>query len=70
MKITTKQPGLFDSEFPRSIECVGGELAALIADLKARGAVVMGMTVICLSRYRLSLYWPEVAKSAFSSNPR
>jgi hypothetical protein len=70
MTTTTKQPGLFDSEFPRSIECAGGELSALIADLKARGAVVMGMTVICVSRYRLSLYWPEAAQSAFSSKPR
>ena len=47
MNTTTKQPGLFDSEFPRSIECNGGELSAVIADVKARGAVVLGMAVIC-----------------------
>lgn len=70
MTTTAKQPGLFDAEKPRSIECAGGELLPLIADLKARGAVVAGMAVICVSRYRLSLYWPEVAKSAFPSNPR
>jgi hypothetical protein len=65
-----KQPGLFDSEFPRLIECNGGELDGLIYDLKERGAVVMGMAVICVSRYRLSLYWPEVEKSTFPAYPR
>jgi hypothetical protein len=70
MNPTAKQPGLFDSEFPRSIECVGGELLPLIADLKARGAVVLGMTAICNANYRLALHWPNQAQSAFSSNPR
>ena len=70
MTTTTKQPGLFDSEFPRLIECAGGELDGLINELKERGAVVMAMTVVCVSRYRLSLYWPEAAQSAFPAYPR
>ena len=70
MKTTAKQPGLFDSGFPRSIECNGGELAGVIADLKARGAVVLGMAAICNATYRLALHWPNEAQSAFSSNPR
>jgi hypothetical protein len=52
------QPSLFESEFPRSLECSGAELGALLADLKARGAVVLGMASVCVSRWRLSLDWP------------
>jgi len=55
---TAAQPTLFDREQPASIECHGSELAAVCADLKARGCVVHGMTVICPGSYRLALYWP------------
>jgi hypothetical protein len=67
MNTSTKQPGLFDSEFPRSIECGGGELSGVIADVKARGAVVLGMTAICNAHYQLALHWPNQAQSAFSA---
>jgi hypothetical protein len=44
---------------PRTLECSGSELAGLLADLKARGCIVLGMTSICVSRWRLSLDWPD-----------
>ena len=34
---TAAQPTLFDRQQPASIECHGSELAAVCADLKARG---------------------------------
>jgi hypothetical protein len=65
-----KQASLFDAEKPRAIECAGGELSPLIADLRARGAVVLGMTTIRNATYRLALFWPDQAKPAFRVNPR
>jgi hypothetical protein len=53
------QSTLFDHEQPSVMECSGPELGALLADLKARGAVVLGMASICVSRWRLSLEWPD-----------
>ena len=52
------QPGLFDREQPNVIECFGAELPALLASLRERGAVVLGMASVCVSRWRLSLDWP------------
>ena len=52
------QPDLFDREQPTEIECHGGELATVCADLKARGATVWRLTVICPGSYRLQVWWP------------
>jgi hypothetical protein len=45
-------------EKPGTLECSGAELVALLASLRARGAIVLGMTSICVSRWRLSIEWP------------
>lgn len=66
MNTTTKQPGLFDHVQPATVECSGPELAALIADLKARGAVVLGMARLCGANYRLMLHWPEPDRARFA----
>jgi len=66
MNTTTKQPGLFDREQPTTIECTGGELSALIADLKARGCIILGMAAICGANYRLMLHWPEPDRARFA----
>jgi hypothetical protein len=57
---------LFEVERPTEVECSGSELLPLLADLKARGAVVLCMTVVCTSRYRLTLGWPRQAKNPCS----
>jgi hypothetical protein len=62
-----KQTSLFETEFPRSLECSGAELPALLASLRERGAVVLGMTSVCVSRWRLSLDWRNAAKARFRS---
>ena len=59
MKTATKQLPLFAASRPTALECSGSELAALLASLRGRGAVVLCMTVICTSRYRLTLGWPR-----------
>jgi hypothetical protein len=41
------QPGLFDREQTNAIECSGAELGALLASLRERGAVVLGMASVC-----------------------
>ena len=61
-----KQPGLFDAEKPTSVECAGGELAGLIADLESRGCVVLGMTAVCNATYRLALRWPDQDRARFA----
>jgi hypothetical protein len=58
----------YEREQPSAVECSGPELAALLADLKARGAVVLGMASICVSRWRLSLEWPDSPKAGYQSN--
>ena len=57
--MNAKQTDLFEAEQPSAVECSGSELAALLASLRGRGAVVLCMTVICTSRYRLTLGWPR-----------
>ena len=64
--MTPKQINLFDAEQPTELECSGSELAALLTSLRARGAVVLCMTVICTSRYRLTLAWPELKQKILS----
>ena len=53
------QAELFDVEQPRVMECAGPELGALLASLRERGAVVLGMTSICVSSWRISLEWTK-----------
>jgi hypothetical protein len=53
------QADLFEAENPRLIECSGGELLPLVAGLKARGCIVLGMAAICVNRWRLTLDWPK-----------
>jgi hypothetical protein len=48
---------LFDRSQPAAVECSGPELGALLASLRERGAVVLGMASVCVSRWRLSLGW-------------
>jgi hypothetical protein len=55
---TAKQFNLFEKQFPRSLECSGPDLPALLADLKTRGCIVLGMTVVKTGRWLLSLQWP------------
>jgi hypothetical protein len=55
-----KQISLFDREQPTELECSGSELAALLASLRERGAVVLCLAVTCISSYRLTLAWPEL----------
>jgi hypothetical protein len=55
LNMTIEQP----TNQPRTLECSGSELAGLLADLKARGCIVLGMASICVSRWRLSLAWPD-----------
>ena len=59
------QPGLFDREQTNAIECSGAELGALLDSLREHGAVVLGMTSVCVSRWRLSLDWRNAAKARF-----
>ena len=56
---TTKQLVLFAADRPTEIEVSGGELATVLADLKARGCTVLGMASVCISRWRLSLDWSK-----------
>jgi hypothetical protein len=65
-KENAKQPTLFDREQPSAVECSGPELGALLASLRERGAVVLGMTSICVSSWRLSLDWPDAPKPRFN----
>jgi hypothetical protein len=58
------QPTLFDHEQPSVMECSGPELCALLASLRNRGCIVLGMTSICVSRWRLSLDWPDTTSGA------
>ena len=53
----TDLPGIL-SERPAQLECSGSELAALLNDLRSRGAVVTSMSVVCLGSWRLQLVWP------------
>jgi hypothetical protein len=62
------EPGLFDREQPSAIECSGTELAALLDLLRTRGCIVLGMASICVSRWRLSLEWPDTPEPRFQSN--
>ena len=55
-----KQISLFDREQPTELECSGSELAALLASLRERGAVVLCLAVTCISSYRLTLAWPAL----------
>jgi hypothetical protein len=50
---------------PTTVECSGAELLPLLADMKARGCIVLSMTSVCVSRWRLSLDWHNAAKSRF-----
>jgi hypothetical protein len=57
----TSQPTLplIDNDQPGALECSGAELITLLASLKARGAIVCGMASVCVSRWRLSIHWPQ-----------
>jgi hypothetical protein len=46
-------------EHPASLEVAGSELVDVLASLKARGAIVCGMASVCVSRWRLSIHWPQ-----------
>jgi hypothetical protein len=63
--MNTAKPTLFDASQPRQVEVSGPDLPALLADLKTRGCIVLGMTSICVSRWRLSLDWSNAAKPGF-----
>ena len=65
--MSAMQPSLFDREQPAAVECHGAELAALVESLRARGAIILSMTSICVSSWRLSLDWPNQSKPHFRS---
>ena len=46
-------------EHPNQLEVSGPELLTLVEELKARGCIILGMAVTCVSSYRLSLSWPR-----------
>jgi hypothetical protein len=50
---------LFDASRPRRFECPGSQLSAKLADLKRRGAVILGMTCARPGSYTLALDWPD-----------
>jgi hypothetical protein len=58
-------PGVRDWTQPSTLECNGAESAGLLADLKARGCIVLGMAVADVSGWRLSLDWPNQPKPHF-----
>ena len=62
---TAKQTGLFDAEFPRSVECSGGELLPLVASLKASGCCVLATTVTGTSGWNLAVDWPNQPEPHF-----
>ncbi len=45
-------------ERPASLECQGRELLELAEELRRRGCIILGMSVTCISGYRLALAWP------------
>jgi hypothetical protein len=65
--MSAMQPSLFEIEQPRELECSGAELSALVESLRARGAIILSMTSICVSSWRLSLDWPNQSKPHFRS---
>jgi hypothetical protein len=70
MKTTSAQTtfaAVRDWTRPTTLECSGAELAGLLADMKARGCIVLGMASVCVSRWRLSLDWRNTEKSRFRS---
>jgi len=46
---------------PGTLEVIGPDLAAKLADLKARGATAHGMAAVGTGRWRLSIHWPASA---------
>jgi hypothetical protein len=44
-------------EHPARVECRGSELASVIDAVRAKGGIVENLTVVCVSQYRLSLFW-------------
>jgi len=57
-------------EHPTQLEVSGPELLAVSAELKRRGCIILGMSVACVSTYRLTLAWPRPSQPALIETER
>jgi hypothetical protein len=57
-------------EQPSQVEVHGPELLTVSAELKRRGCIILGMSVACVSTYRLTLAWPQPKQPALIETER
>lgn len=66
-----RQPDLpaFADTRPTLLECDGPELQALLDDLRAKGATITSLSVVCIGRWRLCIAWPQKSSRFFPRHP-